>query len=157
MFRVDVAEWLATLNVTVPLPLPLAPPVIVIQLTFSVAVHGHPAGAATENVLVPPAEPSDRLAGDTVNAHPAAAWSTVTVCPATVSGLLLADVVELLEAENVTVPLPLPFAPPVIVIQLELSVAVHAHPPGATTENVLVPPVELSERVVGVTTKAHVS
>jgi hypothetical protein len=44
----------ATLNVTVPLPLPLAPEVIVTKLSLLVAVQLHPLGAVTLMLPVPP-------------------------------------------------------------------------------------------------------
>jgi hypothetical protein len=43
-----------TLNVTVPLPLPLNPDVIVTQPTLLAAVHGQPAVAVTDTLPVPP-------------------------------------------------------------------------------------------------------
>lgn len=44
----------ATVNVTVPLPDPLAPPVTLIQLALLVAVQSHPAPAAIEIEPLPP-------------------------------------------------------------------------------------------------------
>jgi hypothetical protein len=52
------SDWLlfaATVKLTVPLPDPLAPLVIVIQAAESVAVHAHPPPAVTLNEPVPPA------------------------------------------------------------------------------------------------------
>ena len=63
--RADVVEFAATENVTVPLPLPPEPFVIVIHADAVVAVHAHPTGAVTEKVLVALADPRDRLVGDT--------------------------------------------------------------------------------------------
>ena len=45
----------ATVNATVPLPLPLAPEVIVIHDAPGTAVHVHPGDAVTLNEPVPPA------------------------------------------------------------------------------------------------------
>ena len=57
----------ATLNATVPLPLPLAPLVTVIQLVLLLtAVHAHPAGAVTAVDPVPPPAATDWLVGDIV-------------------------------------------------------------------------------------------
>lgn len=55
---------LAAVKATVPLPLPPALPVIVIQLAPVDAVHAHPAGALTENEPEPPDDPTDWLVGD---------------------------------------------------------------------------------------------
>ncbi len=65
LLRAAVALLAATFSVTVPLPIPAAPPAIVIQLAFSVAVHAQPVGAVTEKVTVPPLAPADRVAGAT--------------------------------------------------------------------------------------------
>jgi hypothetical protein len=51
----------ATLKLTVPLPDPLAPPVIVIQVAGSVAVHAHPAAALTAKELAPPTAAAAKL------------------------------------------------------------------------------------------------
>jgi hypothetical protein len=63
--RPVVPVWFGTVKVTVPFPLPFAPPVIVIQLDCSVAVQVQPAGAVTLNVDVPPAAASVRSSGVT--------------------------------------------------------------------------------------------
>jgi hypothetical protein len=73
MFRVLVVGLAATVKPTVPFPAPLAGLVSVIQLAFSVTVQLQPAGAVTENVLAPPAWAIERLPGETVYVHPAAA------------------------------------------------------------------------------------
>jgi len=51
---------------TVPLPLPLEPPVMLNQLAGSLAVHVQPLGAVTVAVPVPPALASEMLEGETV-------------------------------------------------------------------------------------------
>jgi hypothetical protein len=53
--RDDVPAFAVTLKRTVPLPVPVAPDVIEIQLTFSDAVHVQPGGAVTSAVMLPPA------------------------------------------------------------------------------------------------------
>ena len=63
----------AALNETVPLPLPLAPPVTVNQAVLLVAVHAHPVVALTEVDDVPPAAPTIRLVGASVTLHAAPA------------------------------------------------------------------------------------
>jgi hypothetical protein len=67
--RVVAVGLAAALKVTVPLPLPFEPPVIVIQLTEETADHVHPAGAVTEKVLVLATAPSERLVGETLYVH----------------------------------------------------------------------------------------
>lgn len=57
--RCVVAVLAATLNVTVPLPDPLAPPVMVLHATLLTAVQLHPADAATANDPLPPAAETD--------------------------------------------------------------------------------------------------
>jgi hypothetical protein len=56
----------AALKVTVPSPLPAAPPVIVIQDVAVVAVHAQVCAADTANVELPPPEGTDRLDGETL-------------------------------------------------------------------------------------------
>ena len=80
----DVAVLAAAVYPTLPLPLPLAPLVIVTHDAPLVAVQVHPAVVVTVTVPVPPAAGSDWLAGEIVYEH-AAACVTVNVLPATVS------------------------------------------------------------------------
>ena len=49
---------------TVPLPEPEAPPVIEIQLAFSLVTHAQPLDAVTATVVVEPAGPSDATVGE---------------------------------------------------------------------------------------------
>ena len=72
------AVFAATLNVTVPVPDPLAAPVTVIQLTLLDAVHAHPPVVVTVKEPGPPALAIHRLAGEAAYAH-AAAPACVTV------------------------------------------------------------------------------
>ena len=67
-----------------PLPEPLAPPVMLNQLALSVAVHAHPLGPLTVTLPVPPPLASEIVVGDTVNVHAAPASVTLTAWPATV-------------------------------------------------------------------------
>jgi hypothetical protein len=62
----DVFEFAATEYETVPLPLPLAPEVTVIQAAFEEAVHAQPPPAVTVPVNAPPAAEIDCVAGVTV-------------------------------------------------------------------------------------------
>ena len=59
------------LKVTVPAPLPDAPPVIVIHEVCVFAVHVQFCGADTANVELPPAAGTDRLDGETLNVQAA--------------------------------------------------------------------------------------
>lgn len=54
-----------TENVTVPLPVPEPPETIEIYVALLVAVQEQPAAVATENVPVPPLDPTDRVCGET--------------------------------------------------------------------------------------------
>ena len=76
----------ATEKLTVPLPVPMPPCVIVIQLVFGVALHAHCAPVVTEMVPVPPAVVKDWAAGVNSNTQPEDVvpfWVTVNVWPAT--------------------------------------------------------------------------
>ena len=53
-WRLVPALFAETEYVTVPLPEPEAPDVILIQLTLLTAVHGHPDGEVTVTVAFPP-------------------------------------------------------------------------------------------------------
>ena len=87
----------ATVYVTVPFPLPLLPPVTVIQLSLLVAVQLQPLPAVTLTLAPPPAAATVWLVGDTAKLHAALLCVTVTVCPATVS-VPLREVVAVLAA-----------------------------------------------------------
>jgi hypothetical protein len=56
----------ATLNATVPLPVPLLPDVIEIQDAFGVAVHPHVGPAVTVTLLGPPGAPNEIFNGETL-------------------------------------------------------------------------------------------
>jgi hypothetical protein len=71
--------------VTDPLPLPVAPALIVIQDALSVAVHAQLVAAVTVTVFVLAAEPTLADAGAIVGAQGAPAWVTVKVLPPMVS------------------------------------------------------------------------
>ncbi len=49
---------------TVPLPEPLLPAVMVIQVALLVAVHEHPVVAETLTLPVPPPDPTEALVGE---------------------------------------------------------------------------------------------
>ena len=68
-----------------PLPLPLAPDVMVNQEALLVAVHAQPAVVVTVAVLDPAAATGFRVVGATLKVQAAPCCVTVTVCPATVN------------------------------------------------------------------------
>jgi hypothetical protein len=55
----------ATVNETVPLPLPLVPEVIVMKAVLLAAVHAQPVSVVTATLPPPPPEENDWLAGET--------------------------------------------------------------------------------------------
>jgi hypothetical protein len=68
----------ATVNVTVPLPDPLAPPVTLIQLALLVAVQAHADPAAIEIEPLPPDAGTDCEAGEMAYEHATVAAACVT-------------------------------------------------------------------------------
>ena len=110
----------------VPLPLPLAPLVIVIQAAVVVAVQLQPWVVVTWTSTLPPCWSNVCEVGLIEYVH-AVACVTVNVLPAIVS-VPVRSAPELAATENVTVPLPLPLAPDAIVIHVAPLVAVHAQP-----------------------------
>jgi hypothetical protein len=81
---------------TVPLPVPLAPDVIVIQPTLLLAVQAHPPGAVTLTVPLPPLELYDLVVADSeyVQATPPSVtvkvWPAMVTVPVSALELLLA-------------------------------------------------------------------
>jgi hypothetical protein len=113
-----------TENDTLPLPLPLAPDVMVIHDVLLLAVHGHPLAVVTLIDLLPPSFPTCTLVGEIVYEHDVAAWLTVKDRPAAVIVPLRAPP-RLTATAKATVPLPAPLAPDVSVIHDALLAAVH--------------------------------
>jgi hypothetical protein len=128
----------ATLNVTFPLPLPLAPPVTLIQSALLAAVHVQPVAAVTPTVPDPPL-PGTLVLVDESAYEQAPGCVTVKVCPAAVIVPVLAGPV-FAAALNRTVPLPVPVAPAEIVSQAASAVADHAQPPAVWTSKDPGPP-----------------
>ena len=137
------------MNVTVPLPEPEAPPVMLSHAALLEAVHPHPAVVVTAVVEAPPAEVSVREVGETPNVQLTPFCVTVTVCPATVSVPVRSAADVFATTLKATVPFPLPLAPPLIVSQAALLAAVQAQPVAAVTEVLDDPAAEVSERDVG--------
>jgi hypothetical protein len=138
--RDEVDVFAATVKLTVPVPLPLAPAVTVIHAALLTAVHAQPVVVVTLVLPVPPGATAFSEVGETVNTHGAASCVTVTVWPATVS-VPVRELVDVFAATlKLTVPLPLPLAPAVTVIHAALLVAVHAQPVVVVTLVLPVPP-----------------
>jgi hypothetical protein len=128
----------AALNVTVPLPLPLDPPVTLIQSELLAAVHVQPEPAVTPTVPVPPSPGTLALVAERAYEQPPG-WLTVKVFPAAVIVPVLAGP-GFAAAVNCTVPLPAPVAPAEIVSQAASGVADHAQPPSVWTSKDPDPP-----------------
>ena len=76
--------YVETVYVTIPLPLPLAPPPIVIHESLLPAVHVQPEGAVTATLPAPPPCGNVAFVGAMMYVQPAAPWLTVKVSPAIV-------------------------------------------------------------------------
>jgi hypothetical protein len=147
-------------SATLPLPLPLLPALIEIQVSFAAAVQAQPAVVVTATVVddVPAGTFADW--GLIANVHAgggadAAAWVIVATCPATVTvPLRLAPVLAAID--SATLPLPEPLAPAVMTIQDTLGVAVQAQPlPAVTLSGVAVPPAATIDCALGANAKEH--
>jgi hypothetical protein len=122
----------AAVKVTVPLPVPEAPPVIVSHAAFAAAVQAQVvADAVTATVPDPPVSAMFWLAGESVNVQVGggggAACVTVKVFPAAAMVPVRALLVVLAATLNATLPAPVPEAPAVMLIHGALVAAVHAH------------------------------
>ena len=151
----------ATLNVTVPLPVPVEPDATVIHSTAVVAVHWHVAPAETvTGVPAPPAAAMFWLVGEIAVLHAGGGEGGAgTLTPACVTvGRWLTTAIEPVRAapslratRKLTVPVPLPVADDVSAIQPTSTVAVHAHSLAVVIVRLPDPPVELTVCVDGVT------
>ena len=133
---------------TVPLPLPVAPPVTCIHPALLAAVQLQPAGAVTLTLPDPPPGPKEPDVADSEDVQGAPGSATVNVCPAIVSVPLIPLALLLELAENETVPLPVPDAPDVTDTQPALLAAFQAQPEGAVTFTMPEPPLEPKEAEV---------
>ena len=147
----------ATLKLTEPLPVPVAPLVTVNHpVSLLTPVHEHPDDAVIVAEPVPPAATTDWLVGASAYVHGAAACVTEKVCPPMVSvpprGLVLGFAVAL----NATEPFPLPVAPRVTVNHpVSLLTPVHEHPDGAVIVVEPVPPPARTAWLVGESAYVH--
>ena len=149
---------LATVKLTVPGPLPLAPAVIVSHGAPLAAVHAHAGAVATvTGVPAPPAAVADWADGAIVNVQAVAApsWDTAIALPAIVTEPARATP-ELAATATVAVPLPVRALPEVTVIHGALLTEVHGHPSVVdTAKGPPGPPEAPMVKLVGVMPKAH--
>ena len=134
-----------------PDPVPLAPAVIVIHETALDAVQLQPAVVVTLMFAVPAAPETEGAVGATLNVHGTPACVTLNVKPAIVSVPVREEFDVFAATLNVTAPLPVVFgpAPAVTVIQDALLVADHEQSVGIVTDTTRVPPVAVSDSLVG--------
>ena len=125
---------------TEPVPDPVAPAPIVIQLALLAAVQPQPLGAVT--ATVPLLEPYTTLADDEaiVELHGVPACVTVKLAPAIVRVPVRLVVAPLAATVNVVVPGPVPAAPELTVIHAALLTADHTQPVPTLTVLLPVPP-----------------
>jgi hypothetical protein len=149
--RCEALGFEATLKFTAPFPLPVAPPVTVSHDGSLLApVHAQPPGAVTVADPVLPVATMEAPVGAMENVHGAAACVTVNTWPATVIVPLRCEAFGFAVALKPTEALPLPVAPLVTVSHDgSLLAAVHAHPPGAVTAVVPVPPAAPIDAPIG--------
>jgi hypothetical protein len=128
----------ATLSVTAPFPLPLAPALTVIHDTLLAAVQAQPAPAVTLTVVVPPPASTVADAGVMAKAQPAS-WVTVTCWPAIVTAPVRGPLVAGGTPRDTT-PLPLPLVGPLNTIHGAPLAALQAQPAAVVTVVVALPP-----------------
>jgi len=145
----------AMLNVTEPMPDPLAPAVTVIHDVVVVAVHEQDVPAVTLSVRLVAVASTVKLTGVTVPVQPTIPRLTVTVWPPTVNVPVRELPVVFCAMENVTEPMPEPVAPLVIVIQPVVVVALHEHDVPVMTLSVWVDAVAPTVKLVGVRVYEH--
>jgi hypothetical protein len=154
--RRDVLSVGSTLNDTGPLPVPLAPPVIVIQGTLLAAVQLQAAVVVTAEDPVPPVAPIEIKVGATVNEQVPAPCVTVKNCPAMLRVALRIWVLVLAAALKLTDALPVPLAALVIVSQLvSLLAAVQGHPFAVVSAVEPVPPPAATDWLPGDSEYVH--
>ena len=137
----------AALYCTSPVPLPLAPDVIVSHDALLDAVQAQPAPVVTATRPVPPAAGWDADSGEIVKTQPGD-WVIVTRCPATVAVPLRVGP-DVAATSHVMVPLPLPDEAPCGTIQDTSDVEVQGQPLPVVTVTVTGPPSAPIEGVAG--------
>ena len=158
--RATVLVFSATLNVTLPLPLPLDPAVTEIHPSLAVAVQPHSFVVVTliDEFVLPDAA-TDMVVGVTPyeQVGPAtAACVTATLLPA-MRSVPVRSAPVFATAVNETEPGPEPLAPDVMLSHDALEVALHVHPAVVSTEiGPPAPPLVSTDAVVGLTVNEHV-
>src|SRR4051812_5831520 len=137
----------AITSCTVPLPDPLFPEEIPIQLALLVAVHEQPPGAVTPTAIVPPPLAMFCVDADSVNEQPASCVTVNVRSPAVI--VPVRDGPLLAAAAYCTDPFPLPVDPAVTVSQLALLAALQPHPSPERTSNLPEVPPDGADAVVG--------
>jgi len=123
--------------------------VTVIHVALLTAVQLQPSGAVTLTVPGPPADVSDCDVGAMVKVQGTPACVTLNVLPPIVSVPVRDSELAFAAALNETEPLPDPDGPAVTVNHVSLLTADHAHPVGAVTVIVPVPPPATTDCDVG--------
>ena len=139
----------AAANCTSPLPVPLAPDVIVSHGALLVAVQAQPGPVAIATEPEPPDAGTLWRSADSVYSQPCA-WVTVTVRPATLNVPVRAAP-SAAATENVTSAGPTPLETPWIVIHGAWLSAVQEQAAAVVTRTLLVPPVAARLRASGST------
>jgi hypothetical protein len=119
-------------------------------------VHSQPSCVVTLIVPDPPPGNAVTTRGMTVNVQDALGWVTTKLLPAMVSVAVLDALVELAAAVKRTMPNPLPVAPSVIVTHGAPLDDVQLQVVAVLTVTVLVPPLAVIDRLVGVMLKEQV-
>jgi hypothetical protein len=133
-----------------PLPLPLAPLVIVSHDALLDAVHVHAdAGIVTDTVPWVPVAGTEALTGAIVAVQAIPACVTVNVWPPTVNVPVRLVMSGFAPTENATVPSPVPDAPDVIEIHDADDVAFQVQPVVVSTLSVLLVAVAGTEALTG--------
>ncbi len=133
----------ATLNATLPGPLPFAPDVTVSHAALLDAVHPQPLPTLTATDPLPPAATNAWLLVERLTVQfttGPAACVTVKICPPMVTLAMRPGAVGLTAALNATVPLPVPLLPEVTVSHAASLLAVQLQVPAAVTATDPVPP-----------------
>jgi hypothetical protein len=141
----------ATLNVTVPLPVPLVRPVRLIHDALLLADQSHDAGAPTEmELLVAPDARNDTSLGETATLQvmgvtggggaALACWVSFTVWSATTIEAARVVVAAFAATVKLTLPVPVPVVPAVSTTHPASACALHAQPLAAVTVILPLPP-----------------
>ena len=142
---------------TVPLPLPLAPPVTVVHETPLAAVQSHEVPDMTRMLPFDALAGTARLVDERVNVHTGGACVTAKEWPPRVIDAERVAVVAFAATLYEIVPLPLPVVALVMVNHGALLAAVHAHPLLAVTEKLPADACPETDTLSGDNAKVHVA